>query len=118
MELKNQKWVKWVKGYKIPVLKINKPWKFFFLKEKKRKPALGSHHSNNRQESSMDVKLQGMGYLHHLKGPPTNYLLLIIKGEIADSQETWPKPSQSMIKLSITNKGRKGQQVPLLSRRQ
>jgi len=66
----------------------------------------------------MDVKLQGMGCLHHLKVPPTNYLLLIIKGKIADSQETWPKPSQSMIKLSITNKGTKGQQVPLLSRRQ
>lgn len=66
----------------------------------------------------MDVKLQGMGYLHHLKVPPTNYLLLIIKGKITDSQETWPKPSQSMIKLSITNKGTKGPQVPLLSRRQ
>ena len=44
----------------------------FFLKEKKRKPALGSRHSNNRQESSMDVKLQGMGYLHRLNVPPTN----------------------------------------------
>lgn len=66
----------------------------------------------------MDVKLQGMGYLHHFKVPPTNYLLLIIKGKITDSQETWPKPSQSMIKLSITNKGTKGPQVPLLSRRQ
>ena len=36
MELKNQKWVKWVKGYKIPAIKINKPWEFFFKgKEKK-----------------------------------------------------------------------------------
>lgn len=77
------------KGYKTPVIKINKPWEFF--KGKERKPALGSCHSNNRQESSMDVKLQGMGYLHHLKVPPTNYLLLIIKGKITDSQETWPK---------------------------
>lgn len=54
----------------------------FFLKEKKRKPALGSRHSNNRQESSMDVKLQGMGYLHRLNVPPTNYLLITYnKGE-------------------------------------
>ena len=49
--------------------------------------------------------------------PQITYLLLIIKGKITGSQETWPKPSQSMIKLSITNKGTKGQQVPLLSRR-